>query len=72
MIVDALTFLRRCAADNGRIVASNALFDAQLAEAEAEGRVFLDDKTTQIWAIIPWHEATYQDVLREQKQHNVE
>ncbi len=60
----AIRFLREACAILGRVVRSADATPEQLDQAQADGRVYMDPETRDVWIVLPWTEETAQDVQR--------
>lgn len=63
----AIEFLRECATNKYRIVASGDLTHFQIVEAQANKLFFIDEETGFGWALLPWELTTDKDRLRERE-----
>lgn len=62
---EMLSFLRRSTTGKFRIVSSGDLTALQIAEAQAEGRFYVEPGGGLGWALVPWDIATGRDAIRE-------
>lgn len=61
---EALTFLKRAADGEHRIVSSGDLTTFQIAEAQSQGRFYVEPGGGLGWALLPWHLTTDKDQQR--------
>jgi len=61
-MTDALTFLRKVADHNGRIVDSRDVTEMELATAIVEGRAFEDEHAIRHYVFVPWHLPTVREM----------
>ncbi len=64
---EALEFLRRATDGRHRIVSTGDLHEMQIAEARADGRMYVEPGGGLGWVLLPWGLTTSKDKEREQR-----
>lgn len=62
----ALDFMARCGVEDARICSSIDVTESQLREAEADHRLFQDDRGRQ-WVLLPWDVSANADLMRDRR-----
>jgi hypothetical protein len=65
--VDAIEFLKRSSDGKHRVVSTGELNIYQIAEAQRDGKMFVDQKTGLGWVLLPWECTTDKDRNREEQ-----